>query len=83
MTRKKPKDLMHPVTYKRENGKFDVNWYLKEDRSNWVLPKVLREQAKKLGKKPFFQFGYKKAPEFLPDKPSRQPRGKRPLRPWS
>ncbi len=64
MTRKKPKDLMHPVTYKRENGKFDVDWYLKEDRSNWVLPKVLREQAKKLGKKPFLQFGYKKPLSF-------------------
>lgn len=55
---------MHPVTYKRENGKFDVNWYLKEDRSNWVLPKVLREQAKRLGKKPFLQFGYKKPLSF-------------------
>ena len=64
MTRKKPKDLSHPVTYKRENGKFDVNWYLKEDRSSWVLPRVLREQAKKLGKKPFLQFGYKKPLSF-------------------
>ncbi len=64
MTRKKQKDLMHPVTYKRENGEFDVNWYLKEDRTNWVLPKVLREQAKKLGKKPFLQFGYKKTLSF-------------------
>ena len=55
---------MHPVTYKRENGEFDVNWYLKEDRANWVLPKVLREQAQKLGKKPFLQFGYKKPLSF-------------------
>ena len=47
--RKKNKDLMHPVTYKRENGKFDVNWYLKEDRKDWVLPKVLKEQAKNSG----------------------------------
>ena len=49
MTIKKPKDLLHPVTYKRENGEFDVSWYLKEDRANWVLPKVLREQAQKTG----------------------------------
>lgn len=58
------KDLMHPVTYKRENGKFDVDWYKKEDRTEWVLPKVLKEQAKKLGKKPFLQFGYKKPLSF-------------------
>ncbi|MCY4262500.1 MAG: AMP-binding protein, partial [Candidatus Dadabacteria bacterium] len=64
MTRQKPKDLMHLVTYKRENGKFDVNWSLNEERSNWVLPKVLRNQAKKLGKKPFLQFGYKKPLSF-------------------
>ena len=61
---KKPKDLRHPITYKRENGKFDVNWYVKEDRSKWVLPQVLKEQAKKLGKKPFLQFGYKKPISF-------------------
>ncbi len=61
---KKPKDLRHPITYKRENGKFDVEWYLKQDRHNWVLPKVLRVQAKKLGKKPFLQFGYKKPLSF-------------------
>ncbi|MEE9193290.1 MAG: AMP-binding protein [Thermodesulfobacteriota bacterium] len=60
----KPKDLMHPVTYKRENGKFDVNWYLKEDTTKWVLPHVLKEQAKKLGKKPFLQFGYKEPISF-------------------
>ena len=62
--KKKNKDLMHPVTYKRENGKFDVDWYKKEDRHDWVLPKVLKEQAKKLGKKPFLQFGYKKPLSF-------------------
>ena len=55
---------MHPVAYRRENGKFDVNWYLKEDRTNWALPKVLREQAKKLGRKPFLQFGYGKPISF-------------------
>ncbi len=60
----KPKDLKHPITYKRENGKFDVNWYVKEDRSKWVLPHILKDQAKKLGKKPFLQFGYKKPISF-------------------
>ncbi|MGI9535331.1 MAG: AMP-binding protein [Thermodesulfobacteriota bacterium] len=62
--RKKPKDLLHPVNYKRENGKFDVNWYLKEDMREWVLPHILKDQAKKLGKKPFLQFGYKKPISF-------------------
>ena len=61
---KSSKDLMHPVTYKRENGKFDVNWYLKEDTTKWVLPHVLKEQARKLGKKPFLQFGYKEPISF-------------------
>jgi len=62
--RKNPLDLKHPVTYKRKNGKFDVEWYLKEDKQNWVLPKILREQAKKLGKKPFLQFGYNEPLSF-------------------
>jgi len=62
--RKRPKDLRHPVTYRRENGKFDVDWYLKEERTGWVLPTVLREQAKRLGKKPFLQFGYRKPLSF-------------------
>ena len=57
---KKSYDLRHPVTYKRENAKFDLEWYKKEDKRNWVLPKVLKDQAKKLGKKPFLLFGYKK-----------------------
>lgn len=62
--RKKTRDLKHPITYKRENGKFNVEWYLNQDKSNWVLPKVLKEQARKLGKKPFLQFGYKKPLSF-------------------
>ena len=53
-TKKKIRDLRHPITYKRESGKFDVEWSLKADKTNWVLPTVLKEQAKKLGKKPFF-----------------------------
>ena len=63
-TRKRPKDLIHPVTYRRENGKFDVDWYLKEERTGWVLPTVLREQAAKYGRKPFLQFGYGKPISF-------------------
>jgi len=63
-TRKNPLNLKHPITDKGKNGKFDVEWYLKEDKKNWVLPKVLREQAKKLGKKPFLQFGYKNPLSF-------------------
>jgi len=62
-TRKGLRDLNHPIEYKR-NRKFDVEWYLKSDRKNWVLPKVLKDQAKKLGKKPFLQFGYKKPISF-------------------
>jgi len=61
---KKTRDLRHPIDYKRENGKFDVEWYLNHDKKNWVLPKVLRDQAKKLGQKPFLQFGYKKPLSF-------------------
>lgn len=60
----KPKDLRHTINYKRENGEFDVNWYVNEDRSSWVLPLVLKQQAKKLGKKPFLQFGYNKPISF-------------------
>lgn len=61
--RKKTYDLGHTITYKRRK-RFDVEWYLKEDRSKWVLPNVLREQAKKLGRKPFLQFGYRKPLSF-------------------
>lgn len=62
--KKKIRDLRHPITYKRETGKFDVEWYTKHDKTTWVLPKVLKEQAKKLGKKPFLQFGYNKPISF-------------------
>ena len=62
---KKPYDLRHPITYKRENEVFDVEWYKNEDKKNWVLPEVLKKQAKKLGKKPFLQFGYKKPISFF------------------
>ncbi|NIT12738.1 MAG: AMP-binding protein, partial [Candidatus Dadabacteria bacterium] len=51
--------------YKRETEPFDVEWYEKENKNNWVLPKVLKNQAKKLGKKPFLQFGYKKPISFF------------------
>ena len=48
LKRKKGRDLMHTITYKRENGKFDVEWYVGQDKNNWVLPKILKAQAKKL-----------------------------------
>ena len=64
-SKKKIRDLNHPITYKRENGKFDVEWYVGQDKKNWVLPRVLKEQAKKLGKKPILQFGYKKPLSFF------------------
>lgn len=57
------RDLDHTIKYKRKR-KFDVEWYLKSDRKNWVLPKVLKDQARKYGKKPFLQFGYKKPISF-------------------
>ena len=49
LKRKKGRDLMHTVTYKRQNGRFNVEWYLGLDKTNWVLPKILTQQAKKLG----------------------------------
>lgn len=64
ISKTKPKDLMHTVSYKRENGKFDVEWYLKEDMAEWVLPRILKDQARELGKKPFLQFGYKNPISF-------------------
>lgn len=63
-TKNRKRDLTHPIKYKRENGRFDVNWYLKENTSKWVLSHILKEQDKKLGKKPFLQFGYKKPLSF-------------------
>jgi carnitine-CoA ligase len=63
--RKKVRDLMHTITYKRENGKFNVEWYVGQDKRNWVLPGILKAQAKKLGKKPFLQFGYRKPWSFF------------------
>ncbi len=62
-TRNVTRDLDHTIKYKRKR-KFDVEWYLKSDRRNWVLPKVLKDQAKKYGKKPFLQFGYKNPISF-------------------
>ena len=54
--KRKTRDLKHTVTFRRKR-KFDKDWYLKEDRSKWTLPRVLREQARKLGDKPFLRFG--------------------------
>jgi len=54
--RRKIRNLKHTITFKRKNP-FDAQWYLKEDRKNWVLPEILKNQAEKLGDKPFLQFG--------------------------
>lgn len=62
---KKPYDLRHPITYKRKTEPFNVEWYKNEDKKNWILPEVLKKQAKKLGKKPFLQFGYKEPISFF------------------
>ena len=56
-------DLDHPVTYKWIND-FDYAWNTKSDQKNWVLPKVLKEQAKKIPDKEFLQFSYNKALTF-------------------
>lgn len=56
-------DLNHPVTYKWIND-FDYAWNTKSDQKNWVLPKVLKEQAKKIPDKEFLQFSYNKALTF-------------------
>ncbi|NIP30739.1 MAG: AMP-binding protein, partial [Candidatus Dadabacteria bacterium] len=61
---KKAYDLRHPITYKRQTEPFDVEWYKNKDKNNWVLPKVLKKQAKELGSKPFLQFGYKNPLSF-------------------
>ncbi len=61
--KRKPKDLKYPASIPR-HCPFNVNWYLEEDRRNWVLPKILRERAEKLGDKPFLQFGDKNPLSF-------------------
>lgn len=59
----KIKNLTHTLNLKRRR-KFDPQWYLKEDRTKWVLPEILKKQAEKLGDKPFLQFGAKKPVSF-------------------
>ncbi|HEY7535222.1 MAG TPA: AMP-binding protein, partial [Thermodesulfobacteriota bacterium] len=54
---KGPKDLKYTLNLERRRP-FDVKWYEKEDRTKWVLPRVLRDRAEKLRDKPFLQFGY-------------------------
>ena len=64
MAKKFPiKDLDHPLKYKW-NKKFDYNWNTKSDQKNWVLPKVLKEQASLIPNKDFLQFSYDKALTF-------------------
>ena len=50
-------DLSHPVTYKWVND-FDYDWNTKSNQQDWVLPKVLKEQADKIPDKAFLQFSY-------------------------
>jgi crotonobetaine/carnitine-CoA ligase len=53
---KRHKDLKYSINLERHRP-FDVRWYEKEDRTNWVLPHILRERAERLSDKPFLQFG--------------------------
>ena len=50
-------DLSHPVTYKWVND-FDYDWNTKSNQQDWVLPKVLKEQADEIPDKAFLQFSY-------------------------
>ena len=64
MAKKFPiKDLDHPLKYKW-NKKFDYDWNTKSDQKNWVLPKVLKDQASLIPNKDFLQFSYDKALTF-------------------
>ena len=64
MAKKFPiKDLDHPLKYKW-NKKFDYNWNTKSDQKNWVLPKVIKDQASLIPNKDFLQFSYDKALTF-------------------
>ena len=40
------KDLQHPVDYNWKT-EFDYFWNTKSDQKNWILPKVLKDQATK------------------------------------
>ena len=51
------KDLDHPLKYKW-NKTFDYNWNTKSDQKNWVLPKVLKDQASLIPNKDFLQFSF-------------------------
>ena len=64
MAKKFPiKDLDHPLKYKW-NKTFDYDWNTKSDQKNWVLPKVLKDQASLIPDKDFLQFSYDKALTF-------------------
>ena len=58
------KDLNYPIEYKWKK-KFDYYWNTKSDQKTWVLPHVLKEQAKKIPDKEFLQFGYNEPLTFL------------------
>ncbi len=51
----KAKDLKHLLSIQRHRP-FDAKWYLKEDRTKWVLPKILTQKAEEFGDKPFLQY---------------------------
>ena len=35
---------------------FNPDWYIREDREKWVLPLILKDRAKRFGKRPFLQY---------------------------
>ena len=57
------KDLQHPVDYNWKT-EFDYFWNTKSDQKDWILPKVLKDQAIKNPDKEFLQFSYQKPLTF-------------------
>jgi len=35
---------------------FNPDWYIRENREKWVLPLILKDRAKRFGKRPFLQY---------------------------
>ena len=59
---KKPYDLRHPITYKRQTEPFDVEWYKNEDKKELGASKSTQKiRLRSLARSLFFSFGYKKA----------------------
>ena len=57
------KDLQHPVDYSWKT-EFDYFWNTKSNQKDWILPKVLKDQAIKSPDKEFLQFSYGKPLTF-------------------